>query len=154
MILSSESKYPVHANAESSALLETLRVQEVSGQGFAGTIGSCRMARSQRCVAGPRVALDPPCCPLPRTAARSLAGNSRCRPFLLPHPDAKLQRPVVAASETSAPDRRTVQPRRSSSHAGRDSTHDLIVTHRSRRQLQVRFTTRVSKRKSGEEVLA
>ena len=141
MLLSSESKYPVHANAESSALLETLRVQEVSGQGFAGTIGSCRMARSQRCVAGPRVALDPPCCPLPRTAARSLAGNSRCRPFLLPHPDAKLQRPVVAASETSAPDRRAVQPRRSSSHAVR-------------RQLQVRFTTRVSKRKSGEEVLA
>ena len=66
MILSSESKYPVHATAESSAILEALCVQEVPGQGFAG----------------------------------------------------------------------------------------MIVTHRSRRQLQVRFTTRVSERKSGEEVLA
>jgi hypothetical protein len=69
-------------------------------------------------------------------------------------PDAKLQRPVVAASETPAPDRRAVQPRRSSSHAVRDSTRDLIVTQRSRRQLHARFTTRVSERKSGEEVLA
>jgi hypothetical protein len=42
---------------------------------------------------------DPQCCPLPRTAARSSAGNSRCRPFLLPHPDAKLEHPLIAASE-------------------------------------------------------
>ena len=62
--------------------------------------GGCRGASvglTPRCVApglGPRrhVALDPlvalesPCCPLPRMAARSSAGNSGCRPFLLPHP--------------------------------------------------------------------
>ena len=53
-----------------------------------------------------------------------------------------------------APDRRAVRPRRSSSHAVRDSTCDLIVTQRSRRQLHARFTTRVSEGKSGEEVLA
>ena len=89
MVLSTESKHSVAARAVAQSFRTDTR-------------------RSQTRKFGPRAELkrffNPVLPSLPRTAARSSAGDTRCRPFLLPHPD--------------------------------------------------RFTTRVSERKSGEEVLA